>query len=169
MSTHTEHKPQTTRRSFVQTGAAAISSLGVAHGAASPARETLALDGGPKTVTYPADRLAAVTRWPRYGPAEKQALHALIDSNKFYEELPLFEKEWKEYTRAPYAKAHMNGTSALTSMYFALDLPPGSEIMVPSYTFFATCLSMRFFGYVPIFIDIEPRTVCFDLEDAKRK
>ena len=54
-------------------------------------------------------------------------------------------------------------------MYFALDLPPGSEIMVPSYTFFSTCLAMRFFGYVPIFIDIDPKTACFDLEDAKRK
>jgi dTDP-4-amino-4,6-dideoxygalactose transaminase len=47
--------------------------------------------------------------------------------------------------------------------------PPGSEIMVPSYTFFATCLAMRFFSYVPIFIDIDPKTACFDLEDAKRK
>jgi dTDP-4-amino-4,6-dideoxygalactose transaminase len=54
-------------------------------------------------------------------------------------------------------------------MYFALDLPPGSEIMVPSYTFFATCLALRFSSYVPIFIDIDPRTSCFDLEDAKRK
>jgi dTDP-4-amino-4,6-dideoxygalactose transaminase len=66
-------------------------------------------------------------------------------------------------------KNHVNGTSALTSMYFALDLPPGSEIMVPSYTFFATCLAMRFFGCVPIFIDIDPTTATFDLEDAKRK
>jgi perosamine synthetase len=66
-------------------------------------------------------------------------------------------------------KAHMNGSSALTSMYFALDLPPGRENMVPSYTFFATCLAMRFFGYVPIFIDIDPKTACFDLDDAKRK
>ncbi|MCL5743787.1 MAG: DegT/DnrJ/EryC1/StrS family aminotransferase, partial [Acidobacteria bacterium] len=41
--------------------------------------------------------------------------------------------------------------------------------MVPSYTFFATCLAMRFFGYVPIFIDIDPKTACFDLDDAKRK
>ncbi len=45
----------------------------------------------------------------------------------------------------------------------------GSEIMVPSYTFFATCLAMRFFGCVPIFVDIDPKTACFDLEDAKRK
>ena len=63
----------------------------------------------------------------------------------------------------------MNGSSALTSMYFALDLEPGSEIMVPSYTFFATCLAMRFFGYVPVFVDIDPMTACFDLEDARRK
>ncbi len=83
--------------------------------------------------------------------------------------MPAFEKDWQGYTKSAFVKAHMNGTSALTSMYFALDLPPGSEIMVPSYTFFATCLAMRFFGCVPIFIDIDPKTACFDLEDAKRK
>ena len=54
-------------------------------------------------------------------------------------------------------------------MYFATDFPPGSEIMVPSYTFFGTILAMRFFGYVPIFIDIDPKTACFDVEDAKQQ
>ena len=154
-----------TRRSFVKTGTAALVGAGVATGA----RETLAMSGGPKTVTFPAAKQSALTKWPRFGPAEKQALHEMIDNGKFYQELPLLEKEWKDYTKIPYCKAHMNGSSALTSMYFALDLPPGSEIMVPSYTFFATCLAMRFFGCVPIFIDIDPRTACFDLEDAKRK
>jgi dTDP-4-amino-4,6-dideoxygalactose transaminase len=159
-----------TRRSFVQTSAAALAGLSVSGGAlAGSGKETLALEGGPKTVTFPTAQITALSRWPRYGPADKKALHEMIDSGKFYEELPLFEKEWKEYTKSPFVKAHMNGSSALTSMYFALDLPPGSEIMVPSYTFFATCLAMRFFGYVPIFIDIDPRTACFDLEDAKRK
>ena len=28
---------------------------------------------------------------------------------------------------------------------------------------------MRFFGYVPIFVDIEPQTACFDLEHARRQ
>jgi dTDP-4-amino-4,6-dideoxygalactose transaminase len=28
---------------------------------------------------------------------------------------------------------------------------------------------MRFFGYVPVFVDIDPKTACFDLEDARRK
>ena len=54
-------------------------------------------------------------------------------------------------------------------MFFALDLPPGSEIMVPSYTLFATIMPMRFFGLVPVFVDINPRTLNFDLEDGKRR
>ncbi|HWR54850.1 MAG TPA: DegT/DnrJ/EryC1/StrS family aminotransferase [Bryobacteraceae bacterium] len=152
-----------TRRSFVLAGGAAITTAAFAQ------TETLALDGGPKAVSFPAARQTALSKWPRYGAAEKKALHELIDTGAFYPELVKFENEWQQYTRSPFVKAHMNGSSALTSMYFALDLPPGSEIMVPSYTFFATCLAMRFFGYVPIFIDIDPQTACFDLDDAKRK
>jgi dTDP-4-amino-4,6-dideoxygalactose transaminase len=156
-----------TRRSFVFAGGAALSTAAFAAG------ETLAFQGGPKSVTVPAATQTALTKWPRYGPAEKKALHELIDtttdSGGFYRILVDFEKEWQAYTKANFVKAHMNGTSALTSMFFALDLPPGSEIMVPSYTFFATCLSMRFFGLVPIFVDIDPATACFDLDDAKRK
>ena len=165
-----ENQSDLSRRAFVQTGGRALAAAGIATGGLSAlAPERLAKDGGSKAVTFPARQQAALSRWPRYGAAEKQALHDLIDSGRFYEELPLFEKEWKDYTGSPFVKAHMNGSSALTSMYFALDLPPGTEIMVPSYTFFATCLAMRFFGYVPIFIDIDPKTSCFDLEDARRK
>jgi dTDP-4-amino-4,6-dideoxygalactose transaminase len=158
-----------TRRGFIKTGGAVVAGLAAGRLFAQDNVETLAVKGGPKTVTFPSAELSALARWPRYGDAEKKRLHELIDSNNFYQELPLFEKEWKEYTRSPFVKAHMNGSSALTSMYFALDLAPGSEIMVPSYTFFSACLAMRFFGLVPVFIDIDPKTACFDLEDAKRK
>jgi dTDP-4-amino-4,6-dideoxygalactose transaminase len=159
-----------TRRDFLKTSSAAVAGLAVASPVlAQGSKETLAVAGGPKAVTFPSGQFSALTRWPRYGEDEKQAISALLDNNKFYEELPLFEKEWKEYTQSPFVKAHMNGSSALTSMYFALDLPPGSEVMVPSYTFFSACLALRFFGLVPVFIDIDPKTACFDLEDAKRK
>jgi perosamine synthetase len=161
------------RRMFLKAGGSAVVTAGAASASvsasASVGAERLAVSGGPKSVAFPSRQVAALTRWPRYGAEEKKALHDMIDSGKFYEELPLFEKEWQEYTKAPFVKAHMNCSSALTSMYFALDLEPGSEIMVPSYTFFSTCLAMRFFGYVPIFVDIDPKTACFDLDDAKRK
>lgn len=158
-----------TRRAFVKASAAAVAGAGLAAAVSGRTTETLAVSGGSPAVTFPAARHAALTRWPRYAAAEKEALHRLIDTGKFYEELPLFEKEWQQYTKSPFVKAHMNGTSALTSMYFALDLPAGSEVLVPSYTFFATCLAMRFFGYVPVFVDIDPKTACLDLEDAKRR
>jgi dTDP-4-amino-4,6-dideoxygalactose transaminase len=161
---------QFTRRNFLKTGAVAAAGLSVAgYARADAPADALAMSGGAKTVTFPAKQLAALTRWPRYGDAEKKAIGALIDSNAFYAELPAFEKEWQDYTGAKFVRNHINGTSALTSMYFALDLPAGSEILVPSYTFFATCLAMRFFGLVPVFVDIDPKTACFDLEDAKRK
>lgn len=153
----------------MQASGAAVAGLAAGSTAHAASTETLAVNGGAKAVTIPAEEIAALTRWPRYGEAERNRLHAMIDSNEFYPELPLFEEEWKAYTGSPFVKAHMNGSSALTSMYFALDLPVGSEIMVPSYTFFSACLAMRFFGLVPVFVDIDPKTACFDLEDAKRK
>lgn len=170
MRTHnSKSRPAQTRRTFLRTGGALAAGFAASSSLAAPKSETLAVNGGTKTVTVPAARIAALTRWPRYGAAEKQRLHELIDSNQFYQELPHFEKEWKEYTQAPFVKAHMNGSSALTSMYFALDLPPGSEVMVPSYTFFSACLAMRFSNLVPVFVDIDPKTGTFSLEDAKRR
>lgn len=158
-----------TRRNFVKTLGVATAAGMVAPGAR--AEEALAVNGGPKTVTVPEKQLAELTRWPRYGAAEKARLHEMIDKGIKYTENAAFEKEWAAYTGAPFVKAYMNGSSALTSMYFALsmDVPPGSEVMVPSYTFVTASLALRFSNLVPIFIDINPKTACFDLEDAQRK
>jgi len=166
-----ESKPSSGRRSFLQAGSMTLLGLAMPRTlAAQPqATESLAMLGGGKSVNIPDEKIAALKAWPRYGQKEKEALHRLIDNDKFYEELPLFEKEWQEYLQVPFVRAHMNGSSAITSMYFAIDLEPGSEVMVPSYDFFSDCLAMRFFSYVPIFVDINPATVTFDVEDARRK
>lgn len=156
------------RRSLLH--GAAVGMIGMSTGISAPRKvESLAIHSGPKAVTTAAESHAAATKWPRYGADEKQYLSELLESNKFYEEIPLLENETKAYLGAPHVKAHINGTSALMSMFFALDLPEGSEIMVPSYTASATIAPMRFFGYVPVFLDIDPRTACLDLADAKRK
>ena len=133
--------------------------------AAAAKSETLAINGGPKAVTAASGN---ATRWPLYGPEEEKAVLALV-RNPDYAPLAELEKDWKKHYQVPYAKPYCNGTSALTTMFFALNLPPGSEIMVPSYTFFATIVPMRLFGLVPVFVDINPRTLNFDLEDAKRR
>ena len=156
-----------TRRDFVQASGTAIAGLASSALNAQP-RETLALSGGPKAVSFPADKIAAILKWPRYGAEEKSVVMNLLDNNNSYAEIPALEKEMKERLNAPYVKAHMNGTSALMSMFFALDFPPGSEILAPSYTAWATTAPMHIFGYVPAFVDINPRTMTFDLEYASK-
>jgi perosamine synthetase len=163
-------RSRSTRRLFLKsTGAVAaglsVAAPGVAGGGTT---ETLAINGGPKAVTYPEAKRRESTRWPRYGKAEEQAILELLH-NHSYGPIKALEKDWQEFTGAAYVKAHCNGTSALASLFFALDLPPGSEIMVPSYTFFATIVPMRLFGLVPVFVDINPRTLNFDLNDAKKR
>lgn len=163
-----------TRRDFLATSSAAMAGLTLSTPLfAAPKTDTLAVAGGSKAVTFPEAVQTAMTKWPRYGKAERQAIDEVLalDCSIIYSPLKQFEEEWKIYLNAPFVKSHMNGTSALTAMFSALshDLPPGTEIMVPSYTFFATVAPMRFFGFVPIFIDINPQTATFDLDDARRK
>jgi len=158
---------QGTRRTFLKATGAAAAGLCLTSPAMGKAkRETLAIDGGPKAVENPPG--SSAWRWPLYGSEEEEAVLKLV-RNPSYGPIALLEKEFKQFVESPYVKAHCNGTSALTSMFFALDLPPGSEIMVPSYTFFATIVPMRLFGLVPVFVDIDPRTLNFDLEDAKKR
>jgi dTDP-4-amino-4,6-dideoxygalactose transaminase len=157
-----------TRRNFVGAGAAAVAGLG-GSGLKGGTRETLALRGGPKEVATPRERLAAITKWPRYGDAEKQAVAGLLENTKWYPEIPAFETELKEYLNVPFVKAYSSGTCAIMSMFFALDLPRGSEILAPSYTAWATTAPMHLFGYVPAFVDLNPRTMTFDLDDARKQ
>jgi len=163
-------KRGTTRRTFLKsTGVLAAGlSVGGVSSAGKAKVESLALNGGSKAVTYPESSHREAYRWPRYGAEEEKAILELIRSPS-YGPIDLLEKEWQEFTGSPYVKAHCNGTSALASMFFGLDLPPGSEIMVPSFTFFATIVPMRLFGLVPVFVDVNPRTMNFDLEDAKKR
>ncbi len=62
-----------TRRSFVQAGAVVSAGLG-AQALKAQSRETLALSGGPKAVTFPPEKTAAILKWPRYGAEEKKAV-----------------------------------------------------------------------------------------------
>lgn len=158
-----------TRRDFLRTAGAIGAGL-YAAGAGSPAAaqgktETLAMNGGPKSVAV-AEGDAA--RWPIYGDEEVGLVSELL-RNPSYAPVAEFEEAWKAHFGCPYAKAHCNGTSALTSMMFALDLPEGSEILVPDYSTWFPVVPMRLFGLVPVFVDVNPRTLNIDVEDCRKR
>ncbi len=128
-------------------------------------KETLALFGGsPAVSAHPSD----ATKWPIYGDEEIQLVTELI-KNPSYAPIAEFEEAWKKHFDCPYVKAHCNGTSALTSALFALELPPGSEVLVPDYSTWFPVVPMRFLKYVPVFVDVNPKTMNIDVEDCKKR
>lgn len=136
----------------------------------SAPKETLAMHGGPRAVTAP---LKPATRWPRFGDEEeKEIVSYLRDPDYFagtYGPIVDFEKAWAEFTKTPFCKTYSSGTGSLTSMLFALDLPPGSEILVADNTSWWPVVPMRLFGLVPVWVDINPRTLNIDINDCKRR
>jgi dTDP-4-amino-4,6-dideoxygalactose transaminase len=62
-----------------------------------------------------------------------------------------------------------SGTAALHSAYFAVGVKPGTEVIVPSYTFFATVAPILQCGGTPVFCDIDPLTLTADPDDVERR
>lgn len=127
--------------------------------------EALALNGGSPAVTA---KSGDATKWPIYGDEEIKLVTELI-KNPGYAPIEEFEEAWKKFFDCPYAKAHCNGTNALTSTLFALELPPGSEVLVPDYSTWFPVVPMRLLKYVPVFVDVNPKTMNIDVEDCKNR
>jgi perosamine synthetase len=159
---------RSTRRTIIKSTGVLAGGLIAQAAQGGRAKEALALLGGEPTVTVSARKSAEASRWPRYGVDEEEAVLAVL-RDPGYGPIAALESDWKDYFKVPHVKAYCNGTSAIASMFFALDLPPGSEVMVPSYTFFATIVPLRIFGLVPVFVDVNPRTLNFDVDDARRR
>ena len=80
-----------------------------------------------------------------------------------------FERNFAQLTGSRYALAMNSGTAALHSAYFALAVKPGTEVIVPGYTFFATAAPILQCGGRPVFCDVDPETLLADPDDVERR
>jgi UDP-4-amino-4-deoxy-L-arabinose-oxoglutarate aminotransferase len=58
-------------------------------------------------------------------------------------------------------------TAALETAVAHLDLPPGSRVGVPTWTFVSTALSAVHGGHVPVLLDVEPDTLNLSVESLE--
>ena len=79
---------QVSRRSLARRAGTVAAAWAVTGRSAPPPKESLALDGGPKVVRYSPEQQRAISKWPRYGDLDKEAVLELLGTNKFYEEIP---------------------------------------------------------------------------------
>jgi perosamine synthetase len=80
-----------------------------------------------------------------------------------------FEEKWAAYCGVKFGIAVSNGTTALQVAVSALRLPPGSEILLPSYTIISCAIAIIEAGCVPVLVDCDPETWCMDLDQVEAK
>lgn len=107
-----------------------------------------------------------VPSWPLWDNREEAALSKVLSSGKWGrgggKAVEDFEKAYSDTTGAKHTLAVANGTSALIVALGALGIGPGDEVIVPPYTFIATVNAVLRFFAVPIFADIDPKTLQID-------
>lgn len=105
---------------------------------------------------------------PFIGEEEKKAVLAVLDSGYLVQGKPVeeFEHAFASYHGARFGIAMSNGTTALMSIMLAHGIKPGDEVIIPSFTFFATASSVLSVGASVVFADIDPDTYCLSPEAA---
>lgn len=83
------------------------------------------------------------------------------------DEVRQFEEMLEDFFRRP-ALCVSSGTSALHLALQALEIGPGDEVLVQSLTYVASFQAISAVGATPVACDVDPDTLCIDLNDAKK-
>jgi dTDP-3-amino-3,4,6-trideoxy-alpha-D-glucose transaminase len=96
----------------------------------------------------------------------REAVDRVLDSGHYIlgPEVEAFEREFAAYCGAGQAVGVANGTEAITVALRAMGVGPGDEVVVPSFTFYASAEAIPPTGATPIFCDIDPQTFCINAE-----
>jgi dTDP-4-amino-4,6-dideoxygalactose transaminase len=94
---------------------------------------------------------------------------AVLDKGVFVlgQEVRGFEAEFAAYVAVPHAVGVANGTDAIVLALRALGIGPGDDVVVPSFTFYASAEAIALTGARPVFCDIDPATFCVTADTVK--
>lgn len=86
------------------------------------------------------------------------AIARVIENTSFIlgPEVRAFEAAFAEYVGARACIAVNSGTAALQLALMAAGVGAGDEVIVPSFTFFATAEAVSVLGATPVFVDVDP-------------
>jgi dTDP-3-amino-3,4,6-trideoxy-alpha-D-glucose transaminase len=92
----------------------------------------------------------------------RAAVARVLDSERYIlgPEVDAFEREFAAYCGTRHAVGVANGTDAITIALRAMGVGPGDDVVVPSFTFYASAEAIPPTGATPVFCDVDPHTYC---------
>jgi len=102
-------------------------------------------------------------------PELERAVLGVLRSGRFIlgPNVEAFEREAAAFLGVRFAIGVGSGTDALVLGLRALGIGPGHEVIVPSFTFFATAEAVSLVGATPVFAEIDPVSFCLDPASAR--
>lgn len=74
-----------------------------------------------------------------------------------------FEEQWAAFCGMKCGVAVSNGSVALDAAVECLDLQPGDEVILPTFTIISCALAVIHAGAAPVLVDCDPATWCMDV------
>jgi dTDP-3-amino-3,4,6-trideoxy-alpha-D-glucose transaminase len=102
-------------------------------------------------------------------PAIRGAVERVLASGHYVlgPEVHAFEAEFAQYVGVAEAVGVANGTDAITIALRAMGVGPGDEVVVPSFTFYASAEAIPPTGATPVFCDVDPATFCVTADTVR--
>jgi dTDP-4-amino-4,6-dideoxygalactose transaminase len=97
------------------------------------------------------------------------AIERVLEGGRFIlgPEVSAFEQEFAAYCGAAHCVGVANGTDAITIALRAMGVGAGDEVVVPSFTFYASVEAIVPTGATPVFCDIDPETYCVTADTVR--
>lgn len=97
-------------------------------------------------------------QWRQVGDECRAAMEPVLDSAYYVmgPQVKQLETEVAAYSGAKHAIGCANGSDAIVLALMALGVGPGDEVILPTFTFFATAGAVSRVGAKPVFADCDP-------------
>ncbi|GAA1959277.1 DegT/DnrJ/EryC1/StrS family aminotransferase [Amycolatopsis minnesotensis] len=109
--------------------------------------------------------------WPQFDAAERAGLARALEQGQWWRmtggEVTEFEREFAGHHGAAHALAVTTGTHALELVLEVLGVRPGTEVIVPAFTFISSSQAAQRLGAVAVPVDVDPETYCVDVHAAE--
>lgn len=109
---------------------------------------------------------------PLFISDEAKYLAAAIKTGWISSEGPFvkeFENKFSSFIGKKYGAAVSSGTAALEVAMGAIELKPGDEVIMPTFTIMSCAVAVVAYGGIPVFVDAEPDTWNMDVSQIEKK